>query len=320
MVRVAAAVLALIAVAGQSAGPPAPLVDHHQHFFSPSVIALSAGNPGVETIDAAKLVSLLDAAGIGRAAVLSVAYTYANPNRPTIEDEYAKVRAENDWTSAQVARFPDRLRGFCGVNPLKDYAVDEIARCAKDRLLRTGLKLHFGNSDVDLDNAGDVERVRRVFRAANERRMAIAVHMRASVTRGRPYGAKQARVFVNDVLPAAPDITIQIAHLAGAGTYDDPAQDEALTVFIDAIAKGDRRVARVMFDVSGIAGFGKWMEKSGLIAKRLRAIGMPRLLYGSDGATAGGLTPRDAWAAFSKLPLTAAEFHTIATNVAPYLK
>ena len=320
MVRSAAAVLAFIAVTGQSAEPPAPLVDHHQHLFGPAIVALSEGIPGVETIDAAKLVSLLDAAGIGRAAVLSVAYMYANPNRSAIEDEYAKVRAENDWTSAQVARFPDRLRGFCGVNPLKDYAVDEIARCAKDPSLRTGLKLHFGNSDVDLDNAGHVERVRRVFRAANAHRMAIAVHMRASVTRRRPYGTTQARVFVNDLLPAAPDIPVQIAHLAGAGTYDDPAQDEALSVFIDAIAKGDRRVARVMFDVSGIAGYGKWMAKADLIARRLRAIGMSRLLYGSDGATAGGLPPRDAWAAFRKLPLTTAEFHTIATNVAPYLK
>lgn len=57
-----------------------------------------------------------------------------------------------------------------------------------------------------------------------------------------------------------------------AGTYDDPAQDAALSVFIDAIAKGDRRVAHVVFDVSGIAGYGKWMETTDLIASRLRAI------------------------------------------------
>jgi hypothetical protein len=35
-----------------------------------------------------------------------------------VQDEYAKMRAENDWTSEQVARFPDRLRGFCGFNAL----------------------------------------------------------------------------------------------------------------------------------------------------------------------------------------------------------
>ena len=41
---------------------------------------------------------------------------------------------------------------FCSVNPLRPYALEEIARCARDPRLRNGLKLHFGNSDVDVDN------------------------------------------------------------------------------------------------------------------------------------------------------------------------
>ncbi len=138
--------------------------------------------------------SRLDSAAIRRALVLSVAYQFGNPNKPAVEDEYAQVKTENDWTSRQVARFPDRLRGFCSVNPLKDYAIEELARCAKDPQLRIGLKLHLGNSDVDLDNPQHVEQLRRVFRAANEHRMAIAVHMRSSVTRKRRYGEAQARV------------------------------------------------------------------------------------------------------------------------------
>jgi predicted TIM-barrel fold metal-dependent hydrolase len=32
--------------------------------------------------------------------------------------------AENHWTSAQVAKYPHRLIGFCSVNPLRPYAVD----------------------------------------------------------------------------------------------------------------------------------------------------------------------------------------------------
>jgi uncharacterized protein len=58
-----------------------------------------------------------------------------------------------------VARFTDRLRGFCSVNPLKDYALEEITRCARDPRLRSGLKMHFGNSDVDLGDAKHVARL-----------------------------------------------------------------------------------------------------------------------------------------------------------------
>src|SRR5215475_10455080 len=216
---------------------PAPLVDHHQHLYSAETIQLVPRSVDYTTLDGAELLKYLDAAGIQRAAVLSTAYQFGNPNRPPVEDEYTKVKAENDWTSRQVARYPERLRGLCGVNPLKDYALDEIARCALDPSLRSGLKLHFGNSDVDLDNPSHVQQLQRVFRAANERRMAIVIHMRSSFTMRRAYGAKEARVFLNEVLPSAPDIAVQIAHLTGAGAYDDPAIDDAVSVFVDAVAR-----------------------------------------------------------------------------------
>jgi predicted TIM-barrel fold metal-dependent hydrolase len=297
--------------------PPPPLADHHQHLFSPTITQRAAG---LDPVDSSDLVSLLDAAGIRRAVVLSLAYQFSNPNRPRVEHEYAHVKAENDWTAQQVARFPDRLRGFCSLNPLQDYALDELARCAAIHELRSGLKLHFGNSDVNLRDAQHVAQLRRVFTAANEKRMAIVVHMRSSVTRRRPYGAESARAFLTELLPAAPGVPVQIAHLAGAGGYDDPLVDEALSVFVDAIAGGDARMTRVLFDVSGVAGLGEWESRATLIATRMRQLGFHRLLYGSDGAGGGNLAPREAWRAFRRLPLTEAEFRIMESNVAPYLR
>ena len=176
-----------------------PVADHHQHLFSPDIAALLGDSSGA-SLDADDLIPLLDSAGIRRAVVLSVAYMYGSPQR-VVEDEYAKVRAENDWTAAQAARYPDRLIAFCGFNPLKDYALEELARCAGDRRFGRGIKLHFGNSDVQLDEPAHVERLRQVFRAANEHGMAIVVHMRASISRKRPYGAAQARIFLEQLLP-----------------------------------------------------------------------------------------------------------------------
>ena len=294
-----------------------PVADHHQHLYSP-VIAPPAR---IEPITARDLIALLDAAGIRRAVVLSQAYSFGSPNRtPPVQNERARVIEENDWTSHEVARFPDRLVGFCGVNPLRDYALDEIARCANDPHLRTGLKLHFANSDVDVENLQHVERLRAIFHAANEHRMAIVVHVRSTLSRQRPYGAAQARAFLNDVLPASPDIVVQIAHLAGAGGYDDPTVDEALGVFVDAIAAHDPRMARLYFEVSGVAGVGEWRAKAERIATRIRQLGIARVVYGSDSAVGPGRTPAEAWASFRELPLSQEEFRVIATNVAPYLR
>ncbi|HTE48092.1 MAG TPA: amidohydrolase family protein, partial [Gemmatimonadaceae bacterium] len=272
---------------------------------------------GIITADT--LIAALDAAGIRRALILSVAYQFGNPNQPAVADEYAQVRAENDWTSQQVARFPDRLKAFCGFNPLKDYALDELARCSKDPNLRSGIKLHFGNSDVDLRNPQHVAKLKTVFQAANQHRMAIAVHMHPSTSMRRPYSAAQATAFLTEVLPAAPNVPVQIAHLTGAGTYDDPATDEALGVFVAAIANHDRRMTNVYFDISGIAGVGKWTERANVIVARIREIGIEHILYGSD-AMAGGSTPKTMSTAFRQLPLTDAEFHTIEGNMTSYMK
>lgn len=301
-------------------GPAVPSSDHHQHIFSSTMVALLDTTNTQPPITAQDVVAHLDSAGIRRAVLLSVAYIYGSPRR-TVTDEYSKVRAENDWNAAQAAEYPDRLIAFCGVNPLKQYALDELARCASDPRLRYGVKLHFGNSDVQLENPDHVERIRRFFQAVNERRMAIVVHLRASISMKRPYGPAQARAFLEQVLPAAPDIPIQIAHLAGTGPgYDDPPADSVLAVIADAIEKRDPRTRRLWLDVTSVVAQDISPATAALVARRIRQVGVDRVLYGSDAAFGDNLRPRESWAAFRKLPLTEKEFGTIAGNVAPYFR
>ena len=295
----------------------AEIIDYHQHLYSDEAGARSS--PGPKGIDADNLIAQLDAAGIRRAVVLSVAYSFSNPNKPPVPNEYEHVMAENNWTSAQVAKYPQRLLGFCSVNPLRPYALEEIARCAKDPNLRTGLKLHFGNSDVNVDNPDHLARVRRVFRAANEHHMAIVVHMHANIDHHRPYGAKEALIFLEQLLPEASDVVVQIAHLAGGGGYDDPATDAALSVFVKAIERKDPRMKNVYFDVCGIAIPGRWENKADLVVQRIRQIGTNRLLYGSDAAAADN-APKSALKRWHNLRLTQEEFREIENNVAAYLR
>lgn len=94
----ALSVLVVMLSAEVGAGQLVPAADHHQHLFSPAIVALQASGSGpIPVLTARDLVAHLDSAGIRHALVLSVAYMYGSPAR-TVEDEYAKVRAENDWT------------------------------------------------------------------------------------------------------------------------------------------------------------------------------------------------------------------------------
>ena len=313
------AILLALAIVPARQSAPAPVVDYHQHLASPAAAALILGKPDAPAITARDLVALLDAAGIRRALVLSMAYTWGKASRAAVENEYEQVKAENDWTSQQVAQYPNRLRAFCSVNPLKPYALDELARCTKDPQLRHGLKLHFGNSDVVLGDAGHVAQLKKVFAAANAARMAIVVHMRASVDNKRPHGADEARVFLNELLPAAPDVAVQIAHLAGAGGYD-AGTDAALGVFTDAIAKRDARMKNVWFDATVVGRAAMTPDQLQKIVARIREIGVGRVLYGSDAPVSPLTYPAAGWAAFQRLPLTTDEFRTIAGNIAPYMR
>ena len=305
-----------LAIASPGYGQNAPLVDYHQHLFSPELASLMLNGQAAPRLDGANLIRLLDEAGIERAVVLSTAYIWTQPSRH-VPDAAQHLRAENDWTSLQVAQFPSRLIGFCSLNPVSDDALAELAHCVSDPNLRRGLKIHIGNSAADYHRPDHIERLRRVFRAANDAGMAIVVHMRASVTEKLAYGREEAAIFLADVLSAAPDVPVQIAHLAGAGGYDDPTTDLALSVFVDAIRGGDPRTTHLWFDVTAVVEAKQTDAIKDQIARRIRALGPNRILYGTD-APVGDNTPRAGWAAFRSLPLTANEFNTIATNIAPY--
>lgn len=318
VVRAALAALFLSGAAAQAQSTPA--VDHHQHVFSDAIITLLGAGSGLKPLSARKLIALLDAAGIRKAVLLSTAYMYGSAQRK-VEDEYARVRRENDWTAAQAAQFPDRLIAFCGIAPLKDYALDEIRRCAGRPGLKRGIKLHLGNSDVQLGDPAHQKRLAEVFAAANREGMAILVHMRASIRNKRPYGAAEAQAFLDKVLPAAPDVPVQVAHLAGTGPgFEDPPSREVLAALAEAVERRHPATRNLWFDVASIARNDTTLDAAALLAKRLRQVGMGRVLYGTDSAQGDNLRPREAWAAFRKLPLTEAEFRQVAGNVAPYFR
>jgi uncharacterized protein len=278
---------------------------------------LTMGGPRtVDPVTADYLVSLLDSAHIRRALVLSIAYQFG-PDRDEKPGEYARVRAENDWTADEVAKFPDRLRAFCSFNPLRSYALKELDRCAKSGRFR-GIKLHFGNSGVDFSHASDVEAVARVFGAANERKMPIVVHF--SPRGGVPYGRDFVQTFFDKVLPNAPDIPVQIAHLASQGHLDERT-DSALTVFVARIKGHDARARNLWFDVATAVTAQTSPKAAAHVAAVIRELGVDRVVYGSDTPDKDHLTPAAGWAAFyEKVPLTGAEFRTIANNVPPYAR
>jgi predicted TIM-barrel fold metal-dependent hydrolase len=149
-----------------------------------------------------------------------------------------------------------------------------------DAAAREGIKTHFANAGVDLKNPDHVARVKRFFQAANENQMAVVLHAR---TRGQ-FLAEHARIMLDQILPAAPDVPIQIAHMGSSSRQPD----ETTAVFADAVVAKDPRVKNVHFDMTLPPG--------------------------------GNPPPNEHWKAVRKLPLTDGELRVLAANVPPYMK
>jgi uncharacterized protein len=281
-----------------------------------SAISLDPGGlvQNVDTVPAARLVDEMNDGGIARGIVLSMAYQIAEGlvEQP---DERALVQAENDWTVRQVNAFPDRLVAFCSVNPLRDYSIEEMDRCARLPLVR-GMKLHFCCT-VDLMSPAHLEKLRHFFRAANERRMPLIVHLASTSA----FDARYTRTFLNEVLPVAPDIPIQIAHMAGGEEFSLGRHDEALKLLADAIAAGNPATKNLYFDVTGSVSAGTPAAALDTLAVRMRTIGLHRILFGSDLPFAPLEAVGPSWATFRRvMPLADDEIRVIANNVAPYAR
>lgn len=268
--------------------------------------------PDYKAKGADALIAALDEAHIDRAVIMSSAYFFESPFLAPGTQGAEMLRADNDWTAREIARHPRRLVGFCGVNPLSEQAVMEIRRC-KDALGMVGIKLHFGNSAVELENPEHLGRIKAFFAEANRLRMPLAAHLWTI----RDYGRRDSELFLAEVLPQAPDVVVQIMHMAGAG----PGwTDEALEPFAVAAAANDRRMKNVYFDVATVAD-DRTPAQLELLARRIRQIGPARILYGSDAAFGDRGTPAKEWGTFrGMVTLTDAEFAIIRDNVAPYLR
>jgi predicted TIM-barrel fold metal-dependent hydrolase len=284
----------------------APYADYHQHLVSPAFAPIVK----LPERDGAALLDELNAAGIERAIVLSVGYSFAD-ERKALPDPDTLTREENDWTSSQVAKNAPRLIGFCSANPLRPAALEELARCLALPGM-TGIKLHFGNAGITLRDPAHLARIQEVFALAQRLRAPVLVHMRARG--GRTYGAEDAQLFLDKLVSTAPDIEIVVAHLGASGPGYPPQNDEVMAVFAAAAQHNDARMRNLFFDVATNVTDEITPADAALVAQRIRQVGASRVLYGSDLTPPGGSIGR-GWEIFrTKVPLTAAELQRIAQN------
>jgi predicted TIM-barrel fold metal-dependent hydrolase len=293
--------------------------DHHMHLSSPDLCSKLGDCDDCQCINsnhppavlAADAVKALDAAHVSKGVVFSGAYLYGLPSMHLSQSELARsIRLENEFTAAEVSKYPTRLVGFLSVNPLQDKAVEELRYWATKPTF-VGLKLHFRASSVNIRSTVHRERVNRVLREAAKERIPIVIHVG-----GGNFNASDAELFVKEVLPNAGDSWVQLAHAGGGGVAKRKGDNlRVLRAFGDHIVQNDPRTRRLLFDLSYVPAPDESPENAAALAKEIRRIGIKRFLFGSDFNV---LMPTEQITNLGKLGLTAEELQTLSRNCAPW--
>lgn len=307
--------------AGSQQAPPA-LADHHLHALSPVLIkhwkeagARFSRDPRSYTDP----VFFCDRHKINKGFLLSMAHLYSTQrvrNLPAVKtNEHRLVSAENDFIGRLAGQHPQRFVGFFSVNPLRDWASDELNRCRGIKGL-AGLKLHFPACEIDFHNRRHMQTMQRTFRWAVSHRVPLLVHISGFE---RPFGDAESRVFWRDLVKPHNGLHLYVAHLGGSGGYNERSASvlNGFTKYLDEAAQ-----RTVYFDLSGAIlaesteGIGPTgAEDCQRLARHMKAVGLEHFLFASDYPV---FSPTDYKAALQKmLPLSDAEFRTVLQNRSP---
>jgi len=190
------------------------IVDAHTHLFPPEFLARRASlvkrdrifaemysNVRAPMITAEELLKSMDRNGIDIAVVAGIGW-----------ENQELAQESNHYISESVQKFPDRLIGFCSVNPSwHDSVIDEI-----EQLVRIGIRgigeLHL-RDEVFLDSG--MEPVLRLANTAG--RLGIPVLIHASEPVGHMYPGK-GTTFPSrlvSLFEACPDTCFIAAHWGG---------------------------------------------------------------------------------------------------------
>jgi len=271
-------------------------LDVHLHLASQALTDLFTGG-GVPAPKAEGLIALLDEAQVDKGIVLGAGYM-------AFPDE-SYVAPENDYVSEQVSEFPERLIGFCGINPHFAGAPDEVSRCL-DLPGMMGVKLHLPGSMVDLGNEADVAALAAVLDRTEQLGAPVMLHV------GDAWSLPLENaefVQLAELIDAHP--TLRITHAHCAGNTDDADIERWLRVE----DSGWRDNAFV--DTSACLKFYKDapLAKRELMVWRFRKWGMERVLFGSDFIEfKPEETPREALETLRQYPFSDDELETILSN------
>ncbi len=262
--------------------------DSHVHIMSPFLIKRwkDMGIPFSHEVDYySNIDNILTNVGAQKIDLIGMAYIYGNPVFYSGKDGYEQVIKENNYLLKAAQKYPHRIRPFYGIDPLRDYAAEEIQRCL-DLSANAGIKFHFNTSQIFLTDQEHSNKVKSIFNLVAANKRPVLLHYDNS---DYLFGAPDVNILVDSILHDLPAIHITFAHFGAAGPFSDKTK-KVLDAFINHFQKNNIPQRHTLqFDISAVAldkdsdGIPpledhEYLELKGYIEK----LGIERIIFGTD--------------------------------------
>ncbi|MCH7621879.1 MAG: amidohydrolase family protein [Chloroflexi bacterium] len=272
-------------------------IDAMTHPMSQALTDRLSGG-GVPFSGADELIALLDEANVQNAVMMSLGLI------ASAASDDAAVSAEDDFVAAEVAKYPDRLIGFCGINPLYAGALSEIDRCLGLKGM-AGIKLGPPFSGMDLTDQDHVAALSAVFDKAREHGVPVQLHTQTPMD---PPMDSNALANVAAIIADHPDVRVNYSHCAGV--VDEHTSQLWLKTMRPNPDSAFLDISLCLREFEDAP-----LAKRELIVWRLQKWGVEHLLFSSDHITLLGFpTPGQALHTLGKYPFTQDEIELITSN------
>ena len=214
------------------------IVDFHTHIFPPSfraqrdryaqrdgTFATLFSNPRSKMATVEELISAMDESQVDVAVAMGVGWT----------DRDLATEA-NDYIVHAAKSFPERIVGFCSVNPAwGEEAVREVERCARKGVRGIG-ELHPDTQGFDIADEGVMT---PIMRAAQEMGLIVLTHSSEPVGHLYPGKGKTTPDKLCSFIGNFPESTVVCAHWGGGlpfYTLMPEVRDVLSNVYFDTAA------------------------------------------------------------------------------------
>ncbi len=241
------------------------IVDFHCHIFPPQIkknrrqyvesdpcFAMLYSKSSARLATAEELIASMDKNGIDVSVILNIGWT-----------THELCVETNDYILESIAGYPDRLIGFCSIQPLSyQAALDEIERCARGGARGIGEL----RPDVQLFNLIDDEITAPFVKMLKKHKLIMLTHASEPVGHDYPGKGTVTPDFLYHFIVRYPDLPIICSHWGGGLPFYAlmPEVKKALkNVFFDTAASPLLYSPQV-YDIA------------------IKLVGVDKILFGSD--------------------------------------